>query len=178
MRPIPAFAAALALGALLVLPRAVSAQTEAPSPRALALAARYLADARAETILENEGPVVARYMLSKVPAPKGGTAKASEVRDAMIAAAEAAVKSRVPEFMTKSATVYATIFTLKELEDIVAFYDSPSGRAFVAKTSSASGPMAEVLHDLGGEIQADTRQRFCAAEPDSCAAPGAQPSGN
>ncbi len=176
----PALAAALVLSAALAgglaAPAQTPAQTPAPSPRALSLAARYLADAQAQTILENEGPVVARYMLSKVPEPKGGPAKAEEVRDAMIAAAEAAVKATVPLFLERSAKVYAQIFSERELADIVAFYDSPSGKAFVAKTSSASGPMAEVLHDLGGEIQADARRRFCAAEPESCAAaPGPAP---
>ena len=88
----------------------------------------------------------------------------------MLDAATAAVHAKVPEFLDKTAIIYARVFTEKELTDIVAFYDSPSGRAFVAKTGTAAGPMAALIQSLGDDIQRDTRQRFCAKEPESCKA--------
>jgi hypothetical protein len=161
----------LALLSLLVSAGASAAfaQSEVePTPRSVALARRYLEDAQGDRILSSEGPAVARYMLAKIPEPAGGAAKADEVRQAMIESANAAVAAKVPAFMEASARIYARIFTDQELADIVAFYDSPSGRAFVAKTADASGPMAELIHSLGAEIQADTLSRFCAREPQSC----------
>jgi hypothetical protein len=145
-----------------------------PSATAIALAKRYVADAEARKILEDEGPTVARYMISKVPAPAGGEAKASEVKQAMLDAANAAVHAKVPEFLDKTAVIYARVFTEKELADIVAFYDSPSGKAFVAKTGAAAEPMAELIRSLGDDIQRDTGKRFCAKEPDSCKAADAK----
>jgi hypothetical protein len=149
---------------------AQGAGSNEPSPKAVALARRYVADAEARKILEDEGPVVAQYMISKIPAPTGGDAKAAEVKQAMLDAATAAVHAKVPEFLDKTAVIYARVFTEKQLTDIVAFYDSPSGKAFVAKTGEAAGPMAELIRSLGDDIQRDTRQRFCAKEPDSCKA--------
>jgi len=158
--------ALFAAGAMLWTSAAV-AQTP-PSARSVALARRYLDDAQAQTILSGEGPVVAQFMLSKIPAPAGGEAKANEVRQAMIDAADAAVAAQMPAFMQKMAVIYAQVFTEKELSDIVAFYDSASGKAFVAKTSAATAPVAELIHSLGAAIQADTQTRFCAREPASC----------
>ncbi len=149
---------------------AAPALAQEPSARAIALAKRYLADAEARKILENEGPVVAQYMISKIPAPAGGDAKAQEVKQAMLDAANAAVLAKLPDFLDKTAVIYAKVFSEKELTDIVAFYDSPSGKAFVAKTGDAAAPMAELIHALGDDIQRDTQQRFCAKEPDSCKA--------
>ena len=165
--------AILAAGACLTASAAVA---QAPSPRAIGLAKRYVALAEARKILEDEGPTVAQYMISKVPAPAGGEAKANEVKQAMLDAATAAVHAKMPEFLDKTAAIYARVFTEKELTDIVAFYDSASGKAFVAKTGDAAGPMAALIQSLGDDIQRDTRARFCAKEPDSCklaAAPSA-----
>ena len=170
--------ALLTLGAALTATAAEAQEPSShePTPRAVALAKRYLAAAEASKILENEGPVVAQYMISKVPAPAGGEAKATEVKHAMLDAATAAVQAKVPEFLDKTAVIYARVFTEKQLQDIVAFYDSASGKAFVAKTGDAAGPMADLIHTLGDDIQRDTRKRFCAKEPDSCkpTAPAAQ----
>ncbi len=160
--------ALLAAGAMLWTSSA-AAQTQAPpSARAVSLARRYLTDAKAETILSGEGPVVAQFMLSKIPAPAGGEAKADEVRQAMLDAADAAVAAQMPTFMDRMAAIYAEVFTEQELSDIVAFYDSASGRSFVAKTGAATAPVAELIHTLGGAIQADAHARFCAREPASC----------
>ena len=163
-------------GSLLAIACAAFAQAPqqlAPSPKALALARRYVADAQAERILSDEGQPVAQFMLSKIPEPPGGEAKANEVRQAMLDAADAAVKAKMPEFLEKTAVIYAQIFSEKELSDIVGFYDSPSGRIFIAKTGEAAGPMAELIHSLGEGIQADTQARFCAKEPESCKAAAA-----
>jgi len=168
--------ALLAASAALFAAAAAAAQTSGaaePSAKALALAKRYVADAQAERILSDEGPAVAQFMLSKVPQPAGGEAKADEVRQAMLDAANAAVQAQLPIFLDKTAAIYARVFTEKELSDIVTFYDSPSGRAFITKTGDAATPMAELIHSLGAEIQADTQSRFCAKEPDSCKAAAA-----
>jgi hypothetical protein len=152
---------------------AAPALAQEPSAKAIALAKRYVAAAEARKILEDEGPTVARYMISKVPAPAGGEAKATEVKQAMLDAATEAVHAKVPEFLDKTALIYAHVFTEKELTDIDAFYDSPSGKAFVAKTGDAAGPMAALIQSLGDDIQRDTWRKFCAKEPDSCKATGA-----
>ena len=86
----------------------------------------------------------------------------------MIRSADAAVKAAVPAFLDESAAIYARVFSVKELRDIVAFYESASGRAFVAKTTNASAPVAELIRRLGDKIQVDARKRFCAMEPESC----------
>ena len=159
--------AALVVGAGLI---AAPALAQEPSPKAIALAKRYVALAEARKILEDEGPTVAQYMISKVPAPAGGDAKANEVKQAMLDAATEAVHAKVPEFLDKTALIYARVFTEKELTDIVAFYDSASGKAFVAKTGDAAAPMAALIQSLGDDIQRDTRQKFCGKEPQSCKA--------
>src|SRR5579875_4059414 len=166
-RSAPLSAATLPAALLLALPGLALAQAQ-PSPEALALAKRYVVAAQASKILENEGPAVAQYMISRMAAPPGGDAKEAEVKHAMLAAADAAVAAKTPEFLDKTAAIYARTFTEPELEAIVAFYDSPAGKAFVAKGQAAAQPMAELIHALGADIQKDTEQRFCAKEPALC----------
>ena len=157
----------------LAAPAIASAQAQ-PNPKALALAKRYVVAAQASKILQDEGPAVAQYMISRMAAPPGGDEKEAEVKHAMLDAADAAVTAKLPEFLDKTAAVYARVFTEQELEAIVGFYDSPAGKAFVAKGQAAAEPMAALIHALGPDIQRDTEQRFCAKEAALCqAAPSA-----
>lgn len=159
---------ALAMTLSLIAGAAMAQAQGTPSGAAIALAKRYVAAAQARKILEDEGPTVAQYMISRMPAPAGGDAKAHEVKQAMLDAADAAVQAKLPEFLNKTALIYARIFTEKELQDIVAFYDSPSGKAFVQKSQGAAPPVAELIQSLGAGIQRDTEQRFCLKEADLC----------
>jgi hypothetical protein len=160
--------AALALAASLAATSAVAQPGAAPSPKALALARRYVAAAQAGKILQDEAPAVAQFIISRMAPPPGGDAKASEVKHAMLDAADAAVQAKLPDFLDKTAEIYARVFSEQELEAIVGFYDSPAGKAFVAKGQTAAAPMADLIHTLGGEIQQDTEQRFCLKESDLC----------
>jgi len=162
--------APLALAFLALAAPALAAAEAQPSAKALALAKRYVVAAQAARILEDEGPTVAQYMISRMAAPPGGDAKEAEVKHAMLDAANAAVAAKTPEFLDKTAAIYARVFSEQELEAIVAFYDSPAGKAFVAKGQAAALPMAELIRSLGSDIQKDTEQRFCAKEAALCQA--------
>ena len=71
-----------------------------------------------------------------------------------------AVGQMTPRIFEAMAPVYAEIFTLQELQDLVAFYESPTGVAFVSKsyealpqiTAAVNGIMPEILNDMATNL--------------------------
>ena len=71
-----------------------------------------------------------------------------------------AVGQMTPRIFEAMAPIYAEIFTLQELQDLVAFYESPTGIALVSKsyealpqiTAAVNGIMPEILNDMATNL--------------------------
>ena len=71
-----------------------------------------------------------------------------------------AVGQLTPRIFEAMAPIYAEIFTLQELQDLVAFYESPTGVALVSKsyealpqiTAAVNGIMPEILNDMATNL--------------------------
>jgi hypothetical protein len=58
--------------------------------------------------------------------------------------------------------LYASTFTEKELQDLVAFYDGPTGQAMLTKMPTLMSKMGPMMSELMPEMMADVHQRICA----------------
>jgi hypothetical protein len=80
------------------------------------------------------------------------------------AISEAATESAsdlMQKVIDRSIPLYAATFTEKELQDLVNFYDSPSGQAMLAKMPALTAKMAPIMTDLMPEMAADMTRRIC-----------------
>ena len=59
------------------------------------------------------------------------------------------------------APILAEVFTEKELEDVVAFYEGPSGKAMIEKTPQLGAKMAPLMKDLMPEMQSEMIAGMC-----------------
>jgi uncharacterized protein len=57
--------------------------------------------------------------------------------------------------------LYASTFTEKELEDLVGFYDGPTGQAMLNKMPVLMSKMGPVMTELMPGMMADVNQRIC-----------------
>ena len=62
----------------------------------------------------------------------------------------------------RSVPLYASTFTEKELQDLVNFYDTPSGQAMLAKMPTLTTKMVPLMTDLMPDMTADVTRRICA----------------
>jgi hypothetical protein len=75
--------------------------------------------------------------------------------------------------MDRVAPLYAETFTDKEMQDLVDFYDSPSGRAMIAKMPTMAAKMGPMMQDLAPDMVADVQRRICTkTDCTKLAAPG------
>ncbi|NEX94580.1 DUF2059 domain-containing protein [Caulobacter sp. 17J65-9] len=69
-----------------------------------------------------------------------------EWRQPMIDAVKAEVKAQEPWYLEEMAKIYAGAYSETELRDLVTFFETPSGRAFIERTSEL-GKEAEAMGD-------------------------------
>jgi hypothetical protein len=134
--------------------------TAPPSPRALALAKRYFADAHmdqtASGMMKSILPAMVEQMAKQHPE------MTPEQRQAVVEATNASMAAMMDKMMERMAPIFATTFTEKELQDLVSFIESPTGQAMITKMPVVMGKMTPVMVELMPEMQTDVRQRVCA----------------
>jgi len=82
-------------------------------------------------------------------------------QEILTAALTEAVGQMMPRMFEAMAPVYAEIFTLQELEELVAFYESPTGLAFVTKSFEAFPQITAVMNSIMPEILNDMATNLC-----------------
>ena len=88
-----------------------------------------------------------------------------EWQPAISAAVQAEVEVEAKEFFDENTQIYATHFTEAELNDMLAFYASPGGKALVAQTPSIIREKMAFGRRLGGEAMERMVAAVCAKEP-------------
>jgi hypothetical protein len=145
----------------LAAPPAPSAPAaEAPSPRALALAKRYFADLHMDQLMGG-------VMHNMLPAMMAQMAKehpeiTTDQRQAVVEAATESSSAMMDKLIDRMAPLFAATFSEKELQDLVNFYESPTGKAMMAKMPVLMAKMQPTLIELMPEMQADMKHRLCA----------------
>jgi uncharacterized protein len=141
-------------------PASPSSEESPPSARKLELARQLvqISDLKANMV------AALRSMASQQAAP-GGDALTPERQAKLKALQEAeadVLPKMVPTIVEAMVQGYAREFTEKELSDALAFYQSPSGRAIIAKTPKLmQGVMVEMVR-LTPQLRREMGEEVCA----------------
>jgi hypothetical protein len=84
-------------------------------------------------------------------------AQAEIITQAVSESSEAMMDKAIERFIP----LYASTFTEKELEDLVAFYDGPTGQAVLTKMPALMSKLGPVMSELMPDMMADVNQRIC-----------------
>ena len=141
--------------AAMLLASAASAQS-APSARQLDLAQRYVKAMKLETmvamVVDQLGPTTMGGSLDSLPAEK---------REAVMGVIREVSQKMMARMSTQMAPMLAEVFTEKELEDVVAFYEGPSGKALIEKTPQLGAKMAPLVNGLMPEVHSEMLAGIC-----------------
>jgi len=139
----------------MLLAGAASAQT-APSAHQLDLAQRYVKAMKLETmitsVMDQLGPTIMGGSLDSLPPEK---------REAVMGVVREVSQKMMARMSTQMVPMLAEVFTEKELEDVVAFYEGPSGKALIEKTPQLGAKMAPLMKDLMPEMQTEMVAGMC-----------------
>jgi hypothetical protein len=130
-----------------------------PSPTAVALTRRYFKaihfDTQMKALTKNVMPIMINAMADSYP-----NLTAAQ-RDIIEQAVEESMPAFADRLLEKTIPIYASTFTEQELTDIVAFYESPSGRAIIDKAPAMAPKIIALLPSVMPEFQADIKRRIC-----------------
>jgi TonB family protein len=144
----PAVTAAVAA----LAPGATTSSVE-PSAKATALARKIAAATLAQAGIKPFKDLAREALIKQFGGPKLTPAEKAALDD-YVEAMGATMDARV----TATGEGYAQIFSERELSDIDGFFESPSGRAWLERSSSYA---AKVDANLESAVQAEARKRFC-----------------
>lgn len=138
---------------------AICADTPAPSTHSAELARKLFAEMHMEQLMGGMIRQMAPAIIeqSRKRNPNLSAADAQEISDAMAASMDDLMK-KVTE---RSIPLYASTFTEKELQDLVDFYDTPTGKAMLAKMPVLMSKMGPMVSELMPEMMADMTKRVC-----------------
>jgi len=94
----------------------------------------------------------------------------ADEREAIVSSAAEAMDDAMPMMIDEAARITARTFTPAQLQDMIAFYETESGKAIAAKTSVLPPMATQLVLTFAPLIRADTVLRACekvdcAAEP-------------
>ncbi len=157
---------ALALSALLLVAPPVLAQgapaappTGAPAPidpERLALAERLFSTMHFDVMLRG----VMAKVFQTLPAPSSG-AEANPRARQMMSSLAVGFDASLPDMFHSMVEVYARMLTKKELEDSLAFYDSPSGQAILTKMPAIMSQAMPLSFKMLPKVAAVAEQDYC-----------------
>jgi uncharacterized protein len=151
------FAGALAVA--LTLAGQALAQSAAPSAKQLELSRRFLAAIEFKktmsVALDSLSPLILAEFARRQPSMTGAQ------RTFILEAVKDSFATLSPTIIDKVAPAYAATFSEEELAGIVAFYESPAGRAMTVKTADLNSKVNVAMQQLGPQIQAEVAQRVC-----------------
>jgi hypothetical protein len=133
----------------------------APNAKSEALVRRYFAAIKFEALMNT-------MMASMIPMMTENMAKSqpglTTDQRALISDTVTGVMRDVmlPKMMDRMVPLYAQTYSQDELEAIVAFYESPAGRAITEKTPSLAPKTTEVLRELMPDMNVELVSRLCA----------------
>jgi hypothetical protein len=139
---------------------AVGEATPAATPRALELTRRYFAAMKMENTMMATVVAVMPQMMTRLARNNPNMTEAE--KKAIVEAAAQSSQVMIVRMMDKMAPVFAQSFSERELQDLVNFYESPTGQALVAKTPAFAAKMNPTLNQLMPEMMADMQSRLCA----------------
>jgi len=169
--PLIALAAILAAGPLTAAAQTPSTAAAAPAPvtpKTEALVRRLMKAMKFENQVDQMLgailPVMAEQQFKAIP-------HLTEADRALIVETTRQVMRDefTPKLLARAVPIYAATFSESELEQMVAFYESPAGQSIIEKMPSMSPKIAAATRDLMPELAPAMMRAICAKV--NCAAP-------
>ncbi|HEY2357043.1 MAG TPA: DUF2059 domain-containing protein [Phenylobacterium sp.] len=143
---------------------AVCADTQAPATAAsahnLELAKRLFTGMHMDQLMAGMMKNMIPVMIEQ--ARKSNPALSQAQAEAVSAAVTESSQVMMSKLTDRMIPIYAATFSEKELQDLVTFYEGPTGQAMLAKMPVLMSKMTPMMAELMPEMQADVRQRLCA----------------
>jgi hypothetical protein len=139
---------------------AVCADATASDAHSVELARKLFGEMHMDQLMGNMIHQMAPAMIeqSRKRNPNLSATDAQVISDAMAGSMDDLMK----KMTERSIPLYASTFSEKELQDLVNFYDSPTGQAVLAKMPVLMSKMAPMVTELAPEMLADMTRRICA----------------
>lgn len=138
---------------------AICADAPAPSAHSAELAKRLFNDMHMDRMMDQ----MVKSMIPTVIAQARKNNPSMSDDDAKVVSE--AVTESTAEMMAKvvdrMAPLYASTFSEKELQDLVNFYEGPSGQAMLAKMPLLMSKMGPMMSELMPEMSSDVTRRIC-----------------
>ena len=152
--------AAIAAVAILGATPALCADAAAPNARSEALARKLFVEMHMDQMMGN---MMHQMLPAMIAQQRKANPNLSE-HDAQIIsdAVSESMDGLMQKVIDRSIPLYATTFTEKELQDLVNFYDTPSGQAMLAKMPALTTKMVPLMTELMPDMTADVTRRICA----------------
>ena len=146
------------------------AAIEAPSARALELAKRYMAATHMERTMDQAMAVMTPIMRAQMN--KSLSKLTAEERTTIYGIVDETMqdfmKQSVAKLQVRMPLMLARTFTEKELEEIVVFYESPTGQTALAKAPAMMAEMMPIMMEDAAKVEAQVLAKLCAAYPAQC----------
>jgi uncharacterized protein len=139
---------------------AICADAPTPNPHSMELARKLFSEMHMDTLMGDMMRQMAPAMLAQARA-RNPTVSEADVRAIQDATAES-MQAMMAKMNERAIPLYASTFSEKELQDLVNFYDSPTGQAMLAKMPVLMNKLAPLATDLMPEMMADMTKRICA----------------
>lgn len=139
-----------------------------PDAKKLALVHRYIADTKLESLINSLGNQMVGAMSAQMLDAQKGMKPAEKT--AVQQAIQETMAEEFPTFSKKMIgaiePVYAEAFSEQELTELVAFYESPTGRSLIEKTPQVAQRTNQLLlafvPEFQQRVQASMVKRLCA----------------
>ena len=158
MTALRALLAAIASVALLAASPAAAADP-APSPHALELSKRLFAAMHMERTMAQATQAMAPMMARQMEARSPQLTPAQ--RQAVLNAASEMTAKMTEQLMARMIPIYAATLTEKELADMLAFYEGPSGQAILEKTPRIMAQLTPAMTEMMPQMMAEMQTRLC-----------------
>lgn len=163
-------AAALAVGLIWLAAPAAAEPAPAPpaaataSPQAVALVRRYLAAIHFERNMDSMQAAMLPVIVEQ--AERTHPNLTAEDQQMLVEVVRHVMREKMlPKMIDRMVPIYATTFTIPELQAMVNFYESPVGRSIADKTPTLAPKSAEVtralMPEMMGEMLKELVARMC-----------------
>jgi hypothetical protein len=138
---------------------AVCADAPTGDAHSLELARRLFAEMHMDQLMGGMMKNMTPVMVAQ--ARKANPALTDEQAQIITQAVSESSQAMMAKAIDRIIPLYASTFTEKELEDLVAFYDGPTGQSMLTKMPALMAKMTPVMTDLMPDMMADVNQRIC-----------------
>ena len=134
-----------------------SAQAPQPSPQAMASARELVIASHAADRIKQFMPLVMQQLK---PAVVQGRPDAEKVYDVIVPILLEGFNGRLQEFTDLIAGIYARNFSIAELNDVAAFYRTPTGQKLLEKLPAVMQDSVTVGQQFAQSLTVDMQQRI------------------